>query len=124
MHSISCHQRCCPQCQALATERWLQAQKARLLDCAHHHLIFTIPHELNELWSFNRAPMAQSLFAAVRDTLSELLADPRYLGARPAFVLAPHTWGRSLALHPHIHALVLSGGLFHRGFLRLFWDAR
>jgi len=111
----SCHQRCCPQCQALATERWLEAQKARLLDCAHHHLIFTIPHELNELWSFNRAPMAQALFAAVRDTLSELLADPRYLGARPAFVLALHTWGRSLALHPHIHALVADGGLSEAG---------
>ncbi len=107
----SCHQRYCPQCQALATERWLDAQKARLLACAHHHLIFTIPHELNELWSFNRAPMAKLLFAAVRDTLAELLADPKHLGARPAFVLALHTWGRALPLHPHIHALVADGGL-------------
>lgn len=111
----SCHQRYCPQCQALATERWLEAQKARLLACAHHHLIFTIPHELNELWSFNRAPMAKLLFAAVRDTLSELLADPKYLGARPAFMLALHTWGRSLPLHPHIHALVADGGLSEDG---------
>ena len=111
----SCHQRYCPQCQGLATERWLQAQKSRLLACAHHHLIFTIPHELNELWVFNRAPMAQLLFAAVRDTLSELLADPKYLGARPAFMLALHTWGRSLILHPHIHALVADGGLTDAG---------
>lgn len=107
----SCHQRCCPQCQGLASERWLDAQKARLLACAHHHLIFTIPHELNKLWSFNRAPMAQALFAAVRDTLTELLGDAKYLGARPAFILALHTWGRSLSLHPHIHALVADGGL-------------
>ena len=111
----SCHQRYCPQCQGLATERWLEAQKSRLLACAHHHLIFTIPHELNELWMFNRAPMAQLLFAAVRDTLSELLADPKYLGARPAFMLALHTWGRSLVLHPHIHALVADGGLTEAG---------
>jgi len=111
----SCHQRYCPQCQGLATERWLQAQKSRLLACAHHHLIFTIPHELNELWMFNRAAMAQLLFAAVRDTLSELLADPKYLGARAAFMLALHTWGRSLALHPHIHALVADGGLSEAG---------
>jgi Putative transposase/Transposase zinc-binding domain len=111
----SCHQRYCPQCQGLATERWLQAQKARLLNCAHHHLIFTIPHELNELWMFNRAPMAQLLFGAVRDTLTELLADPKYLGARPAFMLALHTWGRSLVLHPHIHALVADGGLNETG---------
>ena len=111
----SCHQRYCPQCQGLATERWLQAQKARLLACAHHHLIFTIPHELNTLWMFNRAPMARLLFAAVRDTLTELLADPKYLGAKPAFLLALHTWGRSLVLHPHIHALVADGGLIDAG---------
>jgi len=107
----SCHQRYCPQCQALATERWLQAQKSRLLACAHHPLNFTIPHEFNPLWMFNRAAMARLLFAAVRDTLSELLADPKYLGATPTFLLALHTWGRSLVLHPHIHALVADGGL-------------
>jgi len=111
----SCHQRCCPQCQGLATERWLEAQKARLIECAHHHLIFTIPHDLNELWLFNRAAMTHVLFAAVRGTLGELLGDAKYLGARPAFILALHTWGRSLALHPHIHALVADGGLSEDG---------
>jgi hypothetical protein len=111
----SCHQRSCPQCQAIATERWLEAQKARLLTCAHHHLIFTIPHELNQLWSFNRVAMARILFAAVRDTLTELLGDAKYLGARAAFILALHTWGRSLVFHPHIHALVADGGLGEDG---------
>jgi len=111
----SCHQRVCPQCQGLATERWLERQKARLLGCAHHHLIFTIPHELNALWCWNRAPMAKLLFGAVRDTLIELLGDPRYLGARPAFLAALHTWGRSLALHPHVHVLAADGGLDAEG---------
>jgi hypothetical protein len=47
----------------------------------------------------------------VRDVLMELLADPKYLGAQPAFMLALHTWGRSLSLHPHIHCLIADGGL-------------
>ena len=111
----SCHQRVCPQCQALATERWLERQRARLLACAHHHLIFTIPHELNALWCWNRGPMAKLLFGAVRDTLMELLCDPRHLGARPAFLAALHTWGRSLALHPHVHVLAADGGLDRDG---------
>jgi hypothetical protein len=111
----SCHQRVCPQCQALATERWLERQRARLLGCAHHHLIFTIPHELNVLWCWNRAPMAKLLFGAVQDTLMELLHDPRYLGARPALLAALHTWGRSLALHPHVHVLAADGGLDEHG---------
>ena len=46
--------------------------------------------------------MARLLFAAVRDTLNELLMNPKYLGAQSAFLLALHTWGRSLVLHPHI----------------------
>lgn len=107
----SCHQRMCPQCQALATERWLSRQRARLIACAHHHLIFTIPHELNVLWCWNRVAMAQLLFGAVREVLTELLADPRYLGATPAYLAALHTWGRSLSLHPHLHVLAADGGL-------------
>ncbi len=98
----SCHQRICPQCQGLATERWLERQRARLLWCAHHHLIFTIPHELNALWCWNRAPMAKLLFGAVRETLVELLGDPRYLGAQPAFLAALHTCRRNAGCIMHI----------------------
>lgn len=111
----SCHQRVCPQCQAMATERWLEQQRARLLACAHHHLIFTIAHELNALWCWNRAPMAKLLFATVREVLFELLGDPKHLGARPAFLAALHTWGRSLSLHPHVHVLIADGGLSEAG---------
>ncbi len=111
----SCHQRVCPQCQGLATERWLERQRARLLGCAHHHLIFTIPHELNALWCWNRAAMAKLLLATVREVLFELLGDPKYLGATPAFLAALHTWGRSLSLHPHVHVLAADGGLSSNG---------
>jgi len=111
----SCHQRICPQCQGLAAERWLERQRARLLDCAHHHLIFTIPHELNALWCWNRAAMAKLLFATVHEVLFELLGDPKYLGAMPALLAALHTWGRSLSLHPHVHVLAADGGLSAEG---------
>ena len=35
----------------------------------------------------------------------------QYLGAEPAFLCALHTWGRSLALHPHLHCLITEGGV-------------
>jgi hypothetical protein len=88
-----------------------ERQRARLIACAHHHLIFTIPHELNALWCWNRALLAKLLFGCVREVLFELLADPKYLGATPAFISALHTWGRSLSLHPHLHVLIADGGL-------------
>jgi hypothetical protein len=114
----ACRHRSCPQCNALARERWLEQMRARLIDCAHHHLVFTIAHEMNPLWMLNTTAMMRTLFAAARDTLAELLADPAHLGAEPGFVLALHTWGRALSLHPHIHALVTDGGLGEAGWVR------
>jgi hypothetical protein len=107
----SCRHRACPQCNGLAKERWLARIRARLIDCAHWHVIFTIPHQLNIFWQLNTARMMDALFAAARDTLLELLADPRHLGAQPGLQLALHTWTRPLDLHPHIHALATDGGL-------------
>jgi hypothetical protein len=70
-----------------------------------------LPHELLDWWRFNRALMTNALFNSAAATLTELLADPRYLGACPGMLLALHTWSRSMALHPHIHALVTDGGM-------------
>jgi len=58
----SCRNRACPQCNGLARERWLQRTQARLIECAHWHVIFTIPHQLNILWQLNTAPMMDALF--------------------------------------------------------------
>jgi hypothetical protein len=121
----SCKHRSCPQCAFLQIERWLCKQKARLLGCDHYHVIFTIPHDLNAVWLANVPLMTSLLFAAVRDTLFELLGDPKYLGAQPGIMAALHTWGQTLVLHPHIHCLVTGGGLtpdgrwvaVHNGYL-------
>jgi hypothetical protein len=107
----SCKHRACPQCAYLETAHWLEAQQARLLACEHYHAIFTIPHELNDLWLLNTAFMINLLFHTVKDVLVEMLADPRYLGATPGILLALHTWGQTLILHPHIHCLITGGGL-------------
>src|SRR5262245_2071806 len=55
--------------------------------------------------------MSALLFQAVRETLSTLLADPKYLGAQPGILAALHTWSQTLVLHPHLHCLVTGGGL-------------
>jgi Putative transposase/Transposase zinc-binding domain len=107
----SCRHRSCPQCAYLQTERWLAVQRARLLACDHYHAIFTLPHDLNPLWLANVPVMTTLFFQAVRDTLVELLADPKYLGAHPGIIAALHTWSQTLVLHPHVHCLVTGGGL-------------
>ena len=107
----SCKHRLCPQCNTLPTERWLLKMRERLLACSHHHLIFTIPSELHDLWRYNRAWLMQTLFSSVASTLTTLCRDVRYLDSMPGFILALHTWGRALQLHPHIHCLITDGGL-------------
>jgi hypothetical protein len=111
VHYNACRHRLCTQCAALARSRWLEAERARLLPCAHHHVIFTIPHELNALWRFNQARLVDALFECASATLKTLLADARYLGAEAGWLAALHTWSRALALHPHVHVLVSDGGV-------------
>lgn len=42
----SCKHRFCPHCNEIQKARWLEKQKACLLDTPNHHIIFTLPHEL------------------------------------------------------------------------------
>lgn len=107
----SCRNRGCPQCQRLKTEQWLQKQQSKLLNTQHHHWIFTLPHQLNKLWLYNREWLNDAFFTSVQSVVKELAADPKYLNARPGFILAFHSWGRSLSFHPHIHCLITHGGL-------------
>jgi hypothetical protein len=111
----SCKHRFCPQCAFTSVERWLDRQKARLLGCAHFQVIFTLPDGLHALWQSNRREMRRLLFQAARESLFELLEDPKYLGARVGVIAALHTWGQTLIWHPHIHCLVTDGGLSRDG---------
>lgn len=115
----SCKHRACPQCQSMASEQWLQNTQALLLDCPHHHVIFTLPSELDTLWRYNRALMTDILFQATQATLKTFYSDSRYLNALPAILMALHTWGRSLNLHPHLHVLISHGGLDSCGKWRI-----
>ena len=115
VHYNACRHRSCPRCSALPRARWAEAQAARLLGCEHYHVVFTLPHELIALWAHNRAWLNDTLFQCARDTLIELCADARFLGATPGVVMALHTWGRTLNPHPHVHCLVSGGGLTPAG---------
>lgn len=107
----SCRHRVCPQCNWLQIEQWLQKQNERLVKCGHYHMIFTPPHELNEIWFLNVRNMTDILFTAVRDTLYEFFLDARHIGGKPGIIAALHTWSQTLILHPHIHCLITEGGL-------------
>ena len=111
----SCRHRSCPQCRGGRRADWLQKTTADLLPCNHAHIIFTVPEQLNVLWQFNRKLFAEKLMTAARESLEQLLADPKHLGAKPGIISALHTWGRTLCIHPHVHCLVTAGGVDAEG---------
>ncbi len=51
------------------------------------------------------------MYKTVSETLFELSQDPKYLGAQIGFMSILHTWSQDLDFHPHIHVIVLAGGL-------------
>jgi len=107
----SCCNRNCPKCQTLAKERWIEARKDDLLNVKYFHVVFTIPHTLNPICFQNQKIMYNILFKAVSETLLELGADKKYLGARLGFSSILHTWSQTLLHHPHVHSIVPGGGL-------------
>ena len=107
----SCRNRHCPKCQAQARERWLAARERELLDVPYVHVVFTLPHTLLPLCHRNAARLYDLLFRASAETLREVAADPRHLGAEIGGLSILHTWGQTLVRHPHVHCVVPAGGL-------------
>ena len=111
----SCRNRHCPKCQTLAKERWIDNQKNDLLNVGYFHVVFTVPDILRPVIYQNQAKLYSLLFRVVAETLQELAADKKYLGATLGFTSVLHTWGQSLCFHPHIHCIIPSGGLTNLG---------
>jgi hypothetical protein len=107
----SCRNRHCPKCQTQARERWLAARRAELLPTPYAHVVFTLPHQLAALALQNKYVMYTLLFRCSAQTLLEIAADPKHLGAEIGFFSVLHTWNQKLQHHPHIHCVVAAGGL-------------
>jgi hypothetical protein len=107
----SCRNRHCPRCRASACARWTEDRAGELLPVEYFHVVFTLPDEFNALALANRRVLYGVLFAAAGQTLLEVAANPRHLGARVGFIGILHTWGQNLSLHPHVHCVVPGGGL-------------
>jgi len=108
----SCRNRHCPKCQALARAHWLEQRAAELLPISYFHVVFTLPAEIAALALQNKRLLYGMLFEAASQTLREVAANPRHLGADEIGLLAVlHTWGQNLMHHPHLHCVVSGGGL-------------
>ena len=82
-----------------------------VLDAPYFHVVFTVPQELNPLIYSNQQLLYDALYHCVSATINELTADTKHLGAKVGYICVLHTWGSEMNYHPHIHIILLGGGL-------------
>ena len=111
VHYNSCRNRCCPMCQALPKEKWIDKRREDILDAPYFHVVFTVPQELNPLIYSNQQLLYDALYHSVSATINKLTADSKHLGAKVGYICVLHTWGSEMNYHPHIHVILLGGGL-------------
>jgi hypothetical protein len=107
----SCRNRHCPKCQAAKRAQWFEARRRDLLPVSYFHVVFTVPAEVAAIALQNKRVVYGILFRAASETLLEIAADTKHLGARIGFVAVLHTWTQTLLHHPHVHCIVPGGGL-------------
>ena len=89
----------------------MDQRKKDILDAPYFHVVFTMPEQLHMLIYHNQKLLYDLMYKAVAETLIELAGNEKYLGAQIGFFSVLHTWGQNLHYHPHIHSVVLAGGL-------------
>lgn len=104
----SCGDRHCPKCQSIKQALWVDKLIGTTLPVKHYHIIFTVPHCLNDLCLWNNRLYYKLLFRAVWKTLYSF--GYTYWGAETGAVAVLHSWGQNLSLHPHIHCIVPAVG--------------
>lgn len=110
-HKNSSRNRNCPNCQAVLKEVWVDQRRAEVMDAPYFHVVFTLPHELNPLMFCNQKILYGLLHKCCAQTILELSADRKYLGAQPGIIQVLHTWNQELGYHVHMHCIISGGGL-------------
>ncbi len=79
----------------------------------HAHLeTFTVPEQVRSFIRSHQKDAYGAMFKASSDTLKKFSLDGKYIGGDlPGFFGVLHTWGRTMAFHPHIHYVVPGGAL-------------
>jgi hypothetical protein len=91
----------------MATDRWIEKQKAILPQCNWQHITFTIPHILWPVFKENRY-LLNKLAKLAAETV---IKTAKKKGLKIGVFTALHTFGRDLKWNVHIHLSVTMGGL-------------
>jgi hypothetical protein len=93
----SCRNRHCPKCQGTRMALWLKREAAHVLPVQYFHVVFTLPDEVAALALQNPRVVYGLLFQASWETIRDVAANPKHLGAEVGVLSVLHTWARAFS---------------------------
>jgi hypothetical protein len=109
----SCGDRHCPKCQIAKQAIWVDDLVQATLPVKHFHVIFTVPHCMNDICIWDARMYYDILFKAAWGTLRSF--GYTHYGVETGAIAILHSWGQNLWLHPHIHCIVPAVGYSLKG---------
>ena len=107
----TCKSRICSSCGNKYNKQRETSIFSKLFKYKHRHVVFTIAEELRPFFRQDRKRL-NYLFQASSITVKYWVKEKyKKLDVTPAFVSILHTFGRSLIFNPHIHMILLDGGI-------------
>ena len=80
-----------------------------MMDIPHRHVVFTLPHQLNNLIKDNKQQLLDFLFKAASESVMDWMQH-KY-GLKPGIISVLHTFGETKEFHTHIHMILSWGGI-------------
>jgi hypothetical protein len=105
----SCKNRFCPTCSWKDTLQWAEKIKDEMMDIPHRHVVFTLPHQLNNLIKDNKSELLGFLFKSAYESVMDWMQH-KY-GLKPGIISVLHTFGETKEFHAHIHMILSWGGM-------------
>jgi Putative transposase/Transposase zinc-binding domain len=105
----SCKHRFCPTCSWKDTLDWAEKMKGNLMMVPHRHVVFTLPHQLNNLIKSNKWELLDFLFKAASESVKDWMWHKYKL--KPGIISVLHTFGETKDFHCHVHMILSWGGV-------------
>lgn len=113
----TCKSRLCSSCGNKYNNERQTSIFSKLFKFKHRHIVWTIPKELRKYFREDRKRLSL-LFKASQIVIESWFHDKyKKKNITPAFISILHTYGRSLIWNPHIHMILLEGGINKDGFI-------
>ena len=112
----NCKNRFCPTCSWSDTMRWAEKIKRNMLNIAHRHVVFTVPHKLIPLIKRNEFALLNMQMQVSARTLKDWMEHKYKL--RCGIISVLHTFGEVKNFHSHVHMILSWGGIGKKGSIQ------